>query len=129
MLPYIHLLWSDDLHLHNPPLHCFVLFVLANPKDFFFIFTVVYCTFKQHHFHFFSFFILKAKIFRLRNFYIKLKTETKICTPANMSASGKAMWTSILFFLACFLPNALSEETKEHPSIGKEGFFKCVLLF
>lgn len=46
-----------------------------------------------------------------------------------MSASGKAMWTSILFFLACFLPNALSEETKEHPSIGKEVFFKCVLLF
>lgn len=77
----------------------------------------------------FLFFIIKAKIFRLRNFYIKLKTETKICTPANMSASGKAMWTSILFFLACFLPNALSEETKEHPSIGKEVFIKCVLLF
>lgn len=31
------------------------------------------------------------------------------------------MWTSIFIFLACFLPNALSEETKEHPSIGIVG--------
>lgn len=46
-----------------------------------------------------------------------------------MSASGKAMWTSILFFLACFLPNTLSEETKEHPSIGKEVFFLNVSCF
>lgn len=46
-----------------------------------------------------------------------------------MSASGKAMWTSILFFLACFLPNALSEETKEHPSIGKEVFLNVSCFF
>lgn len=128
MLPYIHLLWSDDLHLHNPPLHCFVL-CARSPKEFFFYFYSCLLYIKTTPFPFLFYFILKAKIFRLRNFYIKLKTETKICTPANMSASGKAMWTSILFFLACFLPNALSEETKEHPSIGKEVFFKCVLLF
>lgn len=102
--------------------------MLANQKNFFLNFYSYLLYIKTTPFPF-LFFILKAKIFRLRNFYIKLKTETKICTPAKMSASGKAMWTSILFFLACFLPNALSEETKEHPSIGKEVFFKCVLLF
>lgn len=128
MLPYIHLLWSDDLHLHNPPLHCFVLSCSQSKRIFFFFYSCLLYI-ETTPFPFLFYFILKAKIFRLRNFYIKLKTETKICTPANMSASGKAMWTSILFFLACFLPNALSEETKEHPSIGKEGFFKCVLLF
>lgn len=116
-------------YIYTIPLYIVSYFRARNPKEFFFYFYSCLLYIKTTPFPFLFYFILKAKIFRLRNFYIKLKTETKICTPANMSASGKAMWTSILFFLACFLPNALSEETKEHPSIGKEGFFKCVLLF
>lgn len=39
-----------------------------------------------------------------------------------MSASGGTMWTSIFVILACFMPNALFEETKEHPTIGKQYF-------
>lgn len=53
-------------------------FRTRKPKVFLKIFTVVYCTCKQHHFHFYLF-ISNTKIFMLRNFYIKLKTETKIC--------------------------------------------------
>lgn len=111
------------------PSTLFRTFRARKTNEFFLIFTVVYCIFKQHHFRFFSFLFHKQKSScyetSILNWKLKLKyVHWPICQPL-----VKQCGLRYFFFWHVFCQMHYLRRQKNIHQLVKKFFFKCVLLF